>query len=168
MNEERAVLAGGCSFGACRISFAHTTAFCPRGLVTPAAACPTLPTKITAHTRKQSKSSLTLRASAIEKSSNCSSRFTTRARVSPGQRRREQLSVGDLLHQRRAEAYRRRYDRRCGCFGPVARQGCDRSGSKAEPEHQDYLQRNPGGYTCHFIRPNWKLPTRTEKVVNVA
>jgi peptide-methionine (S)-S-oxide reductase len=31
---------------------------------------------------------------------------------------------------------------------------------EAEPEHQDYLERNPGGYTCHFIRPNWKLPAR--------
>jgi peptide-methionine (S)-S-oxide reductase len=32
---------------------------------------------------------------------------------------------------------------------------------EAEPEHQDYLQRLPDGYTCHFIRPNWKLPKRT-------
>jgi peptide-methionine (S)-S-oxide reductase len=31
---------------------------------------------------------------------------------------------------------------------------------EAEPEHQDYLQRYPDGYTCHFIRPNWKLPKR--------
>ncbi|WP_144137692.1 peptide-methionine (S)-S-oxide reductase MsrA [Paraburkholderia sp. BCC1884] len=31
---------------------------------------------------------------------------------------------------------------------------------EAEPEHQDYLERNPGGYTCHFIRKDWKLPTR--------
>ncbi len=31
---------------------------------------------------------------------------------------------------------------------------------EAEPEHQDYLQRNPSGYTCHFVRPNWKLPVR--------
>jgi peptide-methionine (S)-S-oxide reductase len=31
---------------------------------------------------------------------------------------------------------------------------------EAEPEHQDYLERNPGGYTCHFIRPGWKLPVR--------
>jgi peptide-methionine (S)-S-oxide reductase len=31
---------------------------------------------------------------------------------------------------------------------------------EAEPEHQDYLQRIPNGYTCHFIRPNWKLPKR--------
>ncbi|MDR9754224.1 peptide-methionine (S)-S-oxide reductase MsrA [Pseudomonas sp. SZMC_28357] len=31
---------------------------------------------------------------------------------------------------------------------------------EAEPEHQDYLERLPNGYTCHFIRPNWKLPKR--------
>ena len=28
---------------------------------------------------------------------------------------------------------------------------------EAEPEHQDYLERIPNGYTCHFPRPNWKL-----------
>lgn len=27
----------------------------------------------------------------------------------------------------------------------------------AEKEHQDYLQKNPFGYTCHFERPDWKL-----------
>jgi peptide-methionine (S)-S-oxide reductase len=31
---------------------------------------------------------------------------------------------------------------------------------EAEPEHQDYLQRLPNGYTCHFVRPGWKLPVR--------
>jgi peptide-methionine (S)-S-oxide reductase len=31
---------------------------------------------------------------------------------------------------------------------------------EAEPEHQDYLKRYPNGYTCHFIRPGWKLPRR--------
>ena len=31
---------------------------------------------------------------------------------------------------------------------------------EAEPEHQDYLERIPNGYTCHFVRPNWKLPKR--------
>ena len=30
----------------------------------------------------------------------------------------------------------------------------------AEPEHQDYLERIPNGYTCHFIRPDWVLPRR--------
>jgi len=32
---------------------------------------------------------------------------------------------------------------------------------EAEPEHQDYLERYPGGYTCHFVRPGWKLPRRS-------
>ena len=32
---------------------------------------------------------------------------------------------------------------------------------EAEPEHQDYLLRNVGGYTCHFPRPGWKLPRRS-------
>ncbi|WUD70368.1 peptide-methionine (S)-S-oxide reductase MsrA [Streptomyces sp. NBC_00510] len=31
---------------------------------------------------------------------------------------------------------------------------------EAEPEHQDYLRRYPDGYTCHFPRPNWRLPKR--------
>jgi peptide-methionine (S)-S-oxide reductase len=31
---------------------------------------------------------------------------------------------------------------------------------EAEPEHQDYLERNPHGYTCHFARPDWVLPRR--------
>jgi len=31
---------------------------------------------------------------------------------------------------------------------------------KAEPEHQDYLERLPNGYTCHFVRPDWVLPRR--------
>ena len=33
----------------------------------------------------------------------------------------------------------------------------------AEPEHQDYLQRYPNGYTCHFVRPGWKLPRRQKQ-----
>ncbi len=31
---------------------------------------------------------------------------------------------------------------------------------QAEPEHQDYLMHHPNGYTCHWVRPNWKLPRR--------
>jgi len=31
---------------------------------------------------------------------------------------------------------------------------------QAEPEHQDYLVKHPGGYTCHWVRPNWVLPRR--------
>jgi peptide-methionine (S)-S-oxide reductase len=29
---------------------------------------------------------------------------------------------------------------------------------EAEPEHQDYLKHHPNGYSCHFVRPDWKLP----------
>lgn len=31
---------------------------------------------------------------------------------------------------------------------------------EAEPEHQDYLERIPNGYTCHFVRPDWRLPAK--------
>ena len=33
---------------------------------------------------------------------------------------------------------------------------------EAEPEHQDYLERYPNGYTCHFVRPDWVLPKQEE------
>jgi len=36
---------------------------------------------------------------------------------------------------------------------------------QAEPEHQDYLERYPSGYTCHFPRPGWKLPKRQTQQV---
>jgi peptide-methionine (S)-S-oxide reductase len=32
---------------------------------------------------------------------------------------------------------------------------------EAEAEHQDYLERIPNGYTCHFVRPNWMLQKRS-------
>jgi peptide-methionine (S)-S-oxide reductase len=35
---------------------------------------------------------------------------------------------------------------------------------EAEPEHQDYLERCPGGYTCHLVRPGWRLPARADRV----
>ncbi|MDM0114875.1 peptide-methionine (S)-S-oxide reductase MsrA [Variovorax sp. J22R133] len=34
---------------------------------------------------------------------------------------------------------------------------------QAEPEHQDYLELRPDGYTCHFPRKNWRLPKREER-----
>jgi peptide-methionine (S)-S-oxide reductase len=33
---------------------------------------------------------------------------------------------------------------------------------EAEPEHQDYLERYPNGYTCHYIRPGWRLHPTTQ------
>jgi peptide-methionine (S)-S-oxide reductase len=29
---------------------------------------------------------------------------------------------------------------------------------EAEPEHQEYLEHYPDGYTCHYVRPDWSLP----------
>jgi peptide-methionine (S)-S-oxide reductase len=34
---------------------------------------------------------------------------------------------------------------------------------EAEPEHQDYLERYPNGYTCHYVRPDWKLPAKSDR-----
>jgi len=39
---------------------------------------------------------------------------------------------------------------------------------EAEPEHQDYLERIPNGYTCHYVRPGWVLPRRAETVASPA
>ncbi len=39
---------------------------------------------------------------------------------------------------------------------------------QAEPEHQDYLERYPNGYTCHYPRPGWRLPRRQEAVSDSA
>jgi peptide-methionine (S)-S-oxide reductase len=35
---------------------------------------------------------------------------------------------------------------------------------EAEPEHQDYLERYPTGYTCHFVRSGWRLPVRENTI----
>ncbi len=39
---------------------------------------------------------------------------------------------------------------------------------QAEPEHQDYLERIPNGYTCHWVRPDWKLPVRSTAAAKTA
>ena len=39
---------------------------------------------------------------------------------------------------------------------------------EAEPEHQDFLLKHPGGYTCHWPRPNWRLPVRDKAKVQAA
>ena len=37
---------------------------------------------------------------------------------------------------------------------------------EAEPEHQDYLEKYPNGYTCHFVPPGWKLPHRADSTTS--
>ena len=86
-----------------------------------------------------------------------------------GQRHRRELPLGDLLHddEQRAVAEDTIADVDASGLWPgkvvteVAPAG---PFWEAEPEHQDYLERYPNGYTCHFPRPNWMLPRRTESV----
>ena len=82
-----------------------------------------------------------------------------------GQRPRPQLPLGDLLRGRRAAAGRAGHDRGRRRVRPLAGQGRHRGEPagpfwEAEEEHQDYLEKYPYGYTCHFVRPGWKLPHR--------
>ena len=37
---------------------------------------------------------------------------------------------------------------------------------EAEEEHQDYLEKLPNGYTCHYVRPGWKLPKREDQLTS--
>ena len=99
---------------------------------------------------------------------NCwssSSRSTIPAPSTARATTRRQLPFRDLLHQPGTEA--RREDTiadvdASGLWpGKVVTEVAPAGRFwQAEPEHQDYLERYPDGYTCHFIRPDWKLPRR--------
>ena len=103
---ERAVLAGGCFWGMQDLIRAYP-ASSRRGSATPAATCPTRPIAITATTPRRSRSSSTRRRSATASCWSSSSRSTI-----PSTRNRQgndigrELPLGDLLHERRAEARR--------------------------------------------------------------
>ena len=84
----------------------------------------------------------------------------------PGQRRRHELPLGDLLSRRRAAPRRRGHDRRRRGVGPLARARSSprcarpvRSG-RPSPSTRTTCERYPNGYTCHFPRPGWVLPKR--------
>ena len=61
---------------------------------------------------------------------------------------------------------RRGHDRRRRRLGPVAGQGGHRGragrarSGRPSPSTRTTSMRYPAGYTCHFVRPNWKLPRR--------
>ena len=159
--------------GACRISFAATTAFCRHGSDTPAAATPTRRIAITGH------------AEAVEI-------IFDPARISyrqilefffqihdPSTRNRQGNDVGTSYRsaifytsdeqKRIAEDTIADVDASGLWPGKVVTEVVPAGDFwEAEPEHQDYLQRYPDGYTCHFVRPNWRLPIRTDKVAKQA
>ena len=84
---------------------------------------------------------------------------------SPRQRRRSVVSLGDLLYleAQRNEALRTIDDVNASGLWPgrvVTKVSPAGEFWEAEPEHQDYLERYPHGYTCHFPRTGWTLPRR--------
>ena len=135
----------------------------------PVARCRTRPIGTTVATPRPSRSSSTRRRSPTGICSSSSSRSTTRPPEPAGQRHRVELSLRHLLHQRPAEADRRGHDRRRRRLGSVAGQSGHRSrprwpilGGRARAPGLPGTY--PDGYTCHFVRPGWKLPHRSDKV----
>ena len=127
---------------------------------------PTPPTATTAPTPKRSRSSSIPRMTSYRKTAGV---LLPDPRSDdhepPGQRHRHELSLGDLLHQPTSRRRRARHHRRRQRLGPLAGQGRDRGragrallGSRARAPGLPGA--HPNGYTCHFVRPNWKLPQR--------
>jgi Peptide methionine sulfoxide reductase len=88
---------------------------------------------------------------------------------SPGQLCRKELSLGDLYtndeQKRIAEDTIADVDASGLWPGKVVTEVAPAGEFwQAEPEHQHYLEQYPGGYTCHFVRPDWKLPVRQSAV----
>jgi peptide-methionine (S)-S-oxide reductase len=79
-----------------------------------------------------------------------------------------ELSIGDFLHHRSAEGSRlttiAEIEASGSWPGPVVSEiNPEEPFWEAEPEHQEYLVRYPGGYSCHFVRPTWRLDRSDER-----
>jgi peptide-methionine (S)-S-oxide reductase len=111
-----------------------------------------------------------LPGSAIGRSSNCSSRFTTRPRAiaratDVGTSYRSAIFYTSDEQKRIAEDTIADIDASGLWPGKVVTEVVPAGDFwEAEPEHQGYLQRYPDGYTCHFVRLNWRLPIHSDKV----
>ena len=161
---ERAILAGVAS-GECSSWCCACPVSSRRGSAIRAAMSRTPRTATTERTRKRSRSRSTQvrRASATCWSS--SSRSTTRRRPTAGKRPGRKLQVGIFYtsEQQRHVPEDTIADVEGSGLSPgkvVIELSPAGDFSEAEPEHQDYLERYPNGYTCHFVRPQWKLPRR--------
>ena len=123
---------------------------------------------------KPSRSPSILPGSAIDRSSSSSSRFTIRPRAiaqgnDVGTSYRSAIFYTSDEQRRIAEDTIADVDESGLWPGKVVTELVPVGDFwEAEPEHQDYLLNNPGGYTCHFVRPGWKLPTRKSKGTKLA
>ena len=172
MTEERAVLAGGCFWGVQDLIRRYDGVLSTRAGYTGGSV---------PHATYRNHGS---HAEAVEvifdpvrisfgRSSNSSSRFTTQARAiarattsgpATGLRSSTPVTSRSGLPKTPSPTSMLQACGRARSLQKSFRQAT----SGSEPEHQDYLQRYPDGYTCHFVRPNWRLPIRTDKVAKQA
>ena len=173
MTEERAVLAGGCFWGVQDLIRRYDGVLSTRVGYT-GGSVPTLRIAITAHMPKQSRSSLIL----PEVSYRQILEFFFQIH-DPSTRNRQGNDVGTSYRsaifytsdeqKRIAEDTIADVDASGLWPGKVVTEVVPAGDFwEAEPEHQDYLQRYPDGYTCHFVRPHWRLPIRTDKIAKQA
>ncbi len=137
-----------------------------RASVIPAARWPTRPTAITVITPKRWRSSTTTSASAFASCWSSSSRSTTRppliARATTAANR-YRSGIYYLNEEQREVAEDTIADVEASGLWPgkvVTEVKPAGEFWEAEPEHQDYLEKFPNGYTCHFPRADWVLPRR--------
>ena len=167
---ETAILAGGC-FWASRIWSVSSTASSARVLATRVATFQSRPTATTARMPRRSRSCSIRTASRTGTCSSSSSRSTTRrprtAGYDTGTSYRSAIFYVDDEQRRIAEDTIADVEASGLWPGKVVTE-VEPAGPfwEAEPEHQDYLERYPIGYTCHFVRPGWKLPRRAQEAAH--
>ena len=170
MTTEKAILAGGCFWGMQDLirklaGVVSTRVGYSGGDV------PTRRIAITARTPRRSRSCSTRSGSPSATCSSSSSRSTTRRQNRQGNdvgaSYRSAIFYLDDEQRRVAEDTIADVDASGLWPGKVVTEVAPAAPFwEAEPEHQDYLERYPNGYTCHFIRPGWKLPKRAEKTAS--
>ena len=154
--------------GACRTSSGGILAWCRRGWATAAATSRMRPTAITARTRRRSSSSSIPSRPRTASCSSSSFGFTiptvNRQGNDIGTSYRSAIFYVDDDQRRIAEETIAAVEASGQWPGKVVTE-VSAAGPfwEAEPEHQDYLERYPNGYTCHFVRPDWVLPQRSEE-----
>ena len=156
--------------GGCKTSSGDAREWCRPGWGTPEETSRTRRIGITGPTPRRSRS-LTTRSRRLTVScSSSSSRSMIRRRstakgttLAPVTGRRSSTSATSNGGSLKTPS---RMSRRLGCGPARSSPRLRRQGPfwEAEPEHQDYLENYPNGYTCHFPRPGWVLPRRSDSM----